>query len=306
MMAPRQIVVVVEGFWHTFGMARFGGFGFCGSVARDMRFCLCVVGLAAGCGSVELVAQEPAPTEEPIHTLHVYANLIQIPTLVLDSRWRPLKAPIPESRFSISIDSGPWFRATHVRQEGDDAISLSILLDAGGDSSKLMPKMADAIGGLAPLGLHEKDHVSIYAMDCELVRSLNDVPAESAHLKLGVDAALESWRTRQKAVQMEHCQQKLHLWDSLAFVISQLSKLPGRRVVLVVSDGNDKGSRHTWKEVRAFAEAKGVAIFGVSYSPSESTIVSAPEVRRWSSENPFRSVVRVEWRRRVGVFSEPC
>ena len=201
-----------------------------------------------------------------------------------------LKAPIPESRFSISIDSGPWFRPTHVRQEGDDAISLSILLDTSGDSSKLMPKMADVIGGLAPLALHEKDHVSIYAMDCELVRSVDDAPAESARLKRGVDSALESWRTRQSAVPVQRCQQKLHLWDSLAFVVSQLSKLPGRRVVLVVSDGNDKGSRHPWNEVRAFAEAKGVAVFGVSYSPSESTIVSAPEVRRWSSEDPFHSL----------------
>jgi hypothetical protein len=89
---------------------------------------------------------------------------------------------------------------------------------------------------------------------------------------------------------VEHCQQKIHLWDSVAFVISQLSKLPGRRVILVVSDGNDKGSRRTWKDVGAYAGSKGVAIFGVSYSPSESTIVSAPEVRRWSSEDPFRQL----------------
>ncbi len=283
-------MAVVEWFWHTAVMAYLATRGVgCGLVSRGKRVLLCLVGLATvGRGALLTAQQEPTPNQEPIHTLHVYANLIQIPTLVLDANWKRLKAPIPESRFSVSIDSGPWFRATHVREEGDDAISLAILLDVGGDSSKLMPKIADAIGGLAPLGLHEKDHVSVYAMDCELVRSLNDVPAESARLKLGVDRALESWRTRQTTIPVPHCQQKLHLWDSLAFVVSELSKLSGRRVILVVSDGNDKGSRHPWNEVRAFAEAKGVAVFGVSYSPSESTIVSAPEVLRWRSEDPFR------------------
>ena len=44
-----------------------------------------------------------------------------------------------------NIDSGPWFRATHVRQEGDDPISLSILLDVSGDAAELMPKIDDAI-----------------------------------------------------------------------------------------------------------------------------------------------------------------
>jgi hypothetical protein len=288
---PRQTIAVVDWFWHTSVMAYLSARSVDCVVARGRTALLSLVGLATlGSGVLLFGQQETVASEEPIHTLHVYVNLIQIPTLVLDSRWRRLKAPIPESRFSISIDNGPWFRATHVRQEGNDAISLSILLDVAGDSAKLMPKIADAIGGLAPLGLHERDNVSVYAMDCGLVRSINDVPAENAHLKLGVTEVLESWRIRQNAIPVQHCEQTVHLWDSLAFVVSELSKLPGRRVILVVSDGNDKGSRHRWNEVRAFAESKAVAVFGVSYSPSESTIVSAPEIRRWSSEDPFRQL----------------
>lgn len=258
-------------------------------VARGRTALLCLAGLATlGSGVLLFSQQETVASEEPIHTLHVYANLIQIPTLVLDSKWRRLKAPIPESRFSISIDSGPWFRATHVRQEGDDPISLAILLDVGGESSKLMPKIAEAIGGLAPDSLHSKDHVTIYALDCSLMRSLNDVPAGSARLKVGVDAALESWKTRQGAAQ--HCKQTVHLWDALAFVTSELSKLPGRRVILAVSDGYDKGSTHSWNEVRAYAETKGTAVFGLTYIPSESGISSTSEILRWTSENAFHSI----------------
>lgn len=73
-------------------------------------------------------------------------------------------------------DNGLLFRATHVRVEGDDP--LSALLDVSGEAAKLMSKISDAIAGHAPLSLHSKDHVSIYAVDCSPIQSFNDVPGE--------------------------------------------------------------------------------------------------------------------------------
>ena len=63
-------------------------------------------------------------------------------------------------------------------RKGDDPISLSILLDVSGDAAELMAKMTDAIAALRRCLFIAKDHVSIYALDCSLVRSLNDVPAD--------------------------------------------------------------------------------------------------------------------------------
>ena len=257
----------------------------CFSVAQSLRFLLCLCGLALAQSEVAFaVQQEPTAREEPIPTLHVYTNLIQLPTLVLDPQRRPLKEPIAANRFSVSIDSGPWFRATHVRQEGDDPISLSILLDVSGDSSELMANMNTAIGDLAPDGLHAKDHVSIYSLDCSLVQSLNDVPAESEKLKIAVNEALQTWMEPEVK-----CQQSIHLWDALARVVADSSKLPGRRVVLAVSDGRDQGSVRSWNEVRDQSEATGVAIFGVTYSPFEAKDLQSRFVG-WSSEDPFHSV----------------
>src|SRR5260370_3627125 len=214
----------------------------CFSIARGLRFLLCLCGLALAQSEVALaVQQEPTAREEPIPTLHVYANLIQVPTLVLDPQRRPLKKPIAANRFSVSIDSGPWFRATHVRQEGDDPISLSVLLDVSGDSSELMAKMNSAIATLAPDGLHAKDHVSIYALNCSLVQSLNDIPAQSERLKIAVNEALQTWMLPEVK-----CQQSIHLWDALASVVVDFSKLPGRRVILSVSNGRDQGSVRSW------------------------------------------------------------
>jgi hypothetical protein len=237
--------------------------------------------LAIGwCGSV-LCAQDGATT-----TLHVYADTIQIPVLVLGADRQPT-APVDAGRFKVSLDDGPKFRATHVRLEGDDPITLAILLDVSGKETDLVPKIDEAIAGLAPLSLTPRDHVSIYAVGCKLSRSLDDVPAEQGRLKSGVDAVLRSWTNRGSAKQGSSCQNPVHLWDALSFLTYSLSSLPGRRVVLAVTNGNDKGSKHSWNELRTYAQAMGVTIFGLRYVPEEP---GRFHVLNISSEDAFTSL----------------
>jgi hypothetical protein len=275
-------------FWHTFGMARVGDPGFrCRFVAWGIRFLVFVLGLPILWSGALLRAQDAStPQDEPIHTLHVYTNLIQMPTLVLGPYREQIKKPIAESRFSVSIDSGPWFRATHVRLEGDDPISLSILLDVGGDATELIPKIGDAIASLAPLSLHPKDHISIYALDCSLVRSWNNGPAETVGLRAGVDDALESWTLRRQKKHGPNCRQSVHLWDALAYLVGESYKLPGRRVILVVSDGKDKGSGYSWNDVRLYAQVTAVAVFGLTSTPQYGTSDNRRFLQR-GGESPF-------------------
>jgi hypothetical protein len=277
-------------FWHTFGMARFGGLGsWCRSMGRGGRFLLFGVGLVAGWGGAALAQDVGTQEDEPIHTLHVYTNLMQIPTLVLGPNRERLDKPIAESRFSVSIDSGPWFRATHVRREGDDPISLSILLDVRGDSSELMPRIADAISGLAPLSLQARDRVSIYVLDCSFSQTLEDAPAGQDDLKRAVDSALQMWSYRRQKKHESDCKPSSRLWDALtSIILDPVYHLPGRRVVLALTDGSDKGSTSTWNYVRVLAQSAGVAIFGVVDVPPHLT-------GSWerSREDPFNSVCQL-------------
>jgi hypothetical protein len=253
-------------------MARLCRVGFGShSLENCAKFWLCVLGIVLWTGVRLEAQQEPSAPEEPIHTLHVYTNLVQVPTLVLTTTADRVSKPIAGSRFSVSIDSGRWFRATHVRQEGDDPISLSILLDVSGDTSALLPKIGDAIEKLAPLSLHPRDRVSVYALDCSLLRSLNDAPADGVLLKKGVEAVLEPSMLRKSNRLEKSCELRKRLWDGLGQVAAALAGLPGRRVILVVTDGHDTGSKHSWNEVRDFAQAKGTAIFALNVASTSST-----------------------------------
>lgn len=282
---------MLVGFWHTSVMADVVRLGCCcESVAVRKRLLECVV-LLALVGSMAVVrAQDaPKPQDEPITTLHVYTNLLQVPVVVLGSNRERIPKPIAENRFSVSIDSGPWFRATHVRQEGQDPISLGILLDVSGDEEDIMPKIADAIGGLAPLALHPQDHVSIYAVECSLIHFREDVPVGTGDLKLTVDKVLEPWVLRKHEKHQQNCGQVPQLWDTLTFVTQEVRKAPGWPVILAVSDGIDKRSVRKWNELRTYAQELGVAIFGMTYIPISATSGEAA-VRRLSNENSFLSV----------------
>jgi hypothetical protein len=130
-----------------------------------------------------------------------------------------------------------------------------------------LPHMGEAIAGLVPGSLSARDHVSIYGLDCVLTRTLDDVPADRDELKRGVGEVLQPWMERKQEKHRAPCEKRVYLGDALSIVAEQMSELPGRRVVLVVTDGIDKNSTYKWNDVRMMAQRDGVAIFGMSYVP---------------------------------------
>jgi len=231
-----------------------------------------------------------------MHTLHVYMDLIQVPALVLDSERERMK-PIQPAEFRVSLDSGPLFRPRRVRQEGDDPITLGILLDPNSEPN-LMPHLDEAVAALAPQYLTARDHVTIFAMDCGLLRSLDDVPANAAVLRAGMDGVLERWLAARKAKHAAPCAQRVQLWDAMAFAMKKLGESPGRRVLLAVTSGSDEGSRNTWHDLLHFSQVKGVAVFGYALGSARSASFAAMRSRSsvgtmmdpGSREDPFDAI----------------
>jgi hypothetical protein len=220
--------------------------------------------LMLGGGLAGLVGQELKPVEDAgVPTLHAYTDLVQIPALVLDYDRDPVAAIAP-GRFYVSLDGGPRFRVTHARLEGDDAISLAIVMDLSEPFPNLEEKMDSAVAGLAPGFLHSIDRVSIYAMDCQLERTAHAAPVDDQTMRRATALALEGWRAHGRMRWTRSCTKPSNLWDSLALVTQDLAKQTGRRAILVVTDGADRGSKAQWNALRLYAQASGVAIFGLT------------------------------------------
>jgi hypothetical protein len=214
---------------------------------------------------------QAAPSVDATPTLHVYTNLKQVPVLVLTHDYERMK-PIDPSGFRLSLDSGPRFRPTYVRREGNDPISLAILIDASKPDNVLLPSLIQAIAALPPDFLHPQDRVSVYAIDCTLIRTTYDTAANPAVLADGVRRAMTPWQVRQeqsqelkkqKKVPPPPCEPTMRLWDSMAEVLSDLDQQPGRRVLLAITDGEDTGSRTLWKDVMLHAQLHTETVFGL-------------------------------------------
>ena len=89
------------------------------------------------------------------------------------------------------------------------------------------------------------------------------MPASALTLKDSVDRALEAWKASGADRNGRDCKTAWNLWDSMAYAAQKLAEQPGRRVMLVVTDGVDRGSKSPLEALQDYTQAKGVAIFGM-------------------------------------------
>ena len=218
-------------------------------------------------------SEKPAASGEPA-TLHLYADLVQMPVLILSSDRQRVVPAIKPERFSLSIDNGPRYQPKYVRPEGADPISLTILLDFGGDAAELIPKIGELIDHVTPQGLTPRDHVSLMAMQCGLVDVLQNVPATPGLLQPKISEAAKAWTARDHK---KPCEEDSHLWDTLLTATLRLSDAPGRRVIIAVTDGRDRGSRHLPEEVASEMQTFAVTTFAVKPLASDVSM-NAPEI----------------------------
>lgn len=254
--------------------------------------------LLASAGHAQQAQASGSQGQTPVFTLKIYTNLVQIPTLVLDHDRQSLPK-IDFRRFEVSLDGGKLFAPTNVRMEGDDPLDIAIILDPNGSQRDLMGGFAEAAAQMAANSLRPQDHVTIYAVGCNLVRSAMRIPAEPQLVQDSVQTVLKTPALSRSNDHSAPCAKKVYLWGSVAQVVKEMNDATGRRVILVVSDGGDGGSAMTWMQLHDFAAGNGVAIFGLN-DGSDPSAVSWREI----THNPLKGlcestggIVMQAWRR---------
>ena len=209
------------------------------------------------------VKGQVAETSEPSYTLHVYEDLVQVPALILTAAHGTYSELSPE-QFDVRFDGGPVSHPSDVRLEGNDPVSLVLLLDVSHEEQMELAKSFAAEPELSTAGIFtSNDRVSVFADDCNLVRSLQSVPASLSALRAGVAKVLASPTLHTPGQVEPHCGERVRIWDVMATTILELGKQPGRRVLIVATDGLDRGSTQSAEEVRRLAIRSGVTVFAI-------------------------------------------
>ncbi len=197
----------------------------------------------------------------PTYTLHVYDDLIQVPTLVLSKDFEVRSKLAPEN-FTLRIDGGHPFHPQTVRREEDDAITLALFLDAGGkaqmDFSAGLLSYRQAIDPFK-----ENDQVSIVASDCGFVGTAGFVPASLSILRLMTGNLLRAPSLHEVTPGEKSCREDQSAVNRINAVLARLSARPGRRILLVLSDGRDDDLARGWTSLRDEANANSIAIFAL-------------------------------------------
>ena len=214
---------------------------------------LCTIALSC------LLALTACAQDPPRYVLHVYERLVQLPTLVLSPDLEPLP-PIDPHRFSLRLDDGPRFHPNRIRLEGDDPISLSILLDLSGSQSDVTTALRRDFAPWLAASFKPQDRISIYAIDCHLVRSADNVPPDPTARLADLGSALDSTLVHGPG-KRSSCANSVHLWDAMAVVMEHAMNQPGRRVLLLFSAGHDGASNLRDSDLRRAAARSGTTVF---------------------------------------------
>ncbi len=223
-------------------------------VSRAFRSCS-----VAALATLALLAAAPArpQTTEPTFTFHITTTLIQIPVIIRSANLEYVPKINPE-KITITIDHSKPFAPAHVRSEGDDPLSLAILLDPGIGENDLLPVLGKELEKAAKRSLHAQDSVAIYALNCSLQRVADFSPANPAALHAAIDQA------NAQIKQHGPCAKRLGLRDAIAQVAADFATAGGRRVILALSSGHDNVSNISTEKVYQSTRDLGVAVFGIA------------------------------------------
>ena len=153
---------------------------------------------------------------------------------------------LTRDQFEIRDDGTPQpiqiFEATH------DALSCALLLDTTGSMVAAMPELKNAardfIGALRP-----NDAVAVYAF-AERLDQLQEMTTDRAASRRALVRLRASGRTA--------------LFDAISQLALELEKRPGKKVIVVLTDGGDNASVLNREAAAARAQKAGVPVFAVA------------------------------------------
>ena len=92
------------------------------------------------------------------------------------------------------------------------------------------------------------------------------------------------------------------LYNSLLLTLRDASKVPGRKVVIVFSNGPDNASMVAPDDVRAVAEDEGIPIYVISTNEVTKDPISANTFKRISTSTGGKSYFAKTWQKQVEAF----
>jgi VWFA-related protein len=164
--------------------------------------------------------------------------------------------------------------------------NVFVLFDTSNYMYRSFVYASDAIADFVR-GLDKADSVAVYTFS----RNLN----RAAELTRDRNFAISGLR---KAVAGDDSA----LYNSLLLTLRDAAKVPGRKVVIVFSNGPDNGSMVAPDDVRAVAEDEGIPIYVISTAEVNKDPISSGVFRRIAGRTGGKAYFAKTWQKQVEAF----
>jgi len=175
---------------------------------------------------------------------------------------------------------------TETRSDAFVGTNVFVLFDTSNYMYRGFVYASDAIADFIR-GLDRADSVAVYTYSRNLSRASalskerNDAIAGLRGAVAGDDSAL---------------------YNGLLLTIRDAAKVPGRKVVIVFSNGPDNASMVAPDDVRAVAEDEGIPIYVISTNEISKDPISANVFRRISTRTGGKAYFATNWQKQVEAF----
>lgn len=208
-----------------------------------------------------LAQQEQAGQAPPIQA---NVPLVLAPVTVTDKKGNLIDG-LTVDDFRLADDGKPRPITMDTSDTVLAPVSLMVLIQSSEISEPALARIAQVGGLIKPLVIGERGQAAVLDFDDEL-RLRTDFTADSSAIK----AAFEGTRTRSLRT--------ARLIDAVAEGVRMLATRPAnhRRVLLIVSESRDRGSKMKLAAAVEQAQRAGVVVYALTYSVQASAFTSSP------------------------------
>lgn len=197
-------------------------------------------------------------------TIHVLSDLIQVPVLALMAPFR--SAPGLEAQdFVVRLDGGPPFHPRHVRAEGAEPLTLSLVIDTDTREARFLSQgLLAATQNWTPALFSESDRLSIFLYGCRLTEPFQNQSVDLNRQRDAITRALSLSSLQNPGAGERSCP-RLAFDQVLEPVINRFASTTGWKVIILLQDAEHKADKNSLGRVQALAAAQGVTLFAIKY-----------------------------------------
>ncbi len=186
----------------------------------------------------------------------------------------------------VSDGSGPSKAGIDPRSDAFVGTNVFVLFDTSNFMYHGFVYAEDAIADFVR-GLDRADSVAVYSFSRNLSRA-SSLTRERGEAIFGLRKAVAGDDTA--------------LYNSLLLTLRDAAKVPGRKVVIVFSNGPDNASMVAPDDVRAVAEDEGIPIYVISTNEVNKDPISSSVFRRITARTGGKAYWAKTWQKQVEAF----